>query len=649
MNEVANKETLDSTMPAICRTLLADAADTIIVMGNDFRITWCSNADQTILGRPAEAWEPGSLGELLHPDDQLWFKKKRHEILSEPGATISGKLRVLLPEGEYRTVQLTATNRFDDPEVNGLVLTASPSSSDPREISAKEDVRRAHAAKRQAALLSVLRTEIQSAISNIQTSTAAISLAGGVDMATHLDTIENASTSLHALFHDVVDLSRISTGTMELESVVFSPSHLLDDLVTTFEPGCAQRGLDLELRIHTELPTKLRGDSARLEQALRHLVSSAIDSSPAGTIQIDVSAHDETRIRFQVTDSSGGPHRSLDPGVVDVLPPGRQSSGDADVGTAIALQIVDLMDGSFGYTASDQGTAIWFDVAFGHARRIADRPTTPRPPVPAPPKAAHVLIVDDSDVNRLLAASQLERLGHTYATAVSGQTAIDILTTERFDAVLMDWHMPGMNGLEATRRWRTEHDPDHRLPIITMTASAMAGDRERCLAAGASDYLSKPVSINDLGTMLTRWTQSTTSVDERNQAVRPAEACSLDQSRVASLIADLGDLDVVRSIVQAFLAMVPQYRADAEAAFAIGDNNTVRRCAHTLKSTALMLGIEELAEACIMLEASASMEPKRNRAELDMPVTEFVRCCYRAEVTLTDLGKELAADALQKT
>lgn len=645
MSQDANRETPDQATQAFFRTLLADSADTIFIMGNDFRPTWCSSADNTLLGRPIDTWEAGSLGELVHPGDRAWLEKKRHEVLAESGSTVSGKLRLLLPDGEYRNILLTATNRFDDPKVNGLVVTMTPTLSDAQDVSAKEDIRRAHAAKRQAALLSQFRSKIQSTLGDIKVSTTAISLADGDHSAPYVATIEAASKTLRTLFHDVVDLSRISAGTMELESVVFSPSHLLDDLVTTFEPGCAQRGLDLKLQITNELPVKLKGDPGRLEQALRHLISNAIDSSAAGTIQIDVSALAETRIRFRISDSSGGNQGGLAPGLFNAFPAGGRAARGTDVGTAIALQIVDLMDGSFGYETSDQGTAIWFDVAFDHARRIADRPTTPRPTTPTAANAAHVLIVDDSDVNRLLAASQLERLGHTCATAVSGQAALDILAAERFDAVLMDWHMPGMDGLEATKRWRSEHDPDHRLPIITMTASAMAGDRERCLAAGASDYLSKPVSINDLGTMITRWTQAKPPSAPAPSASPHAEPSSFDQSRVASLIADLGDLDVVRSIVKAFLNMVPQHRSDAEAAFAVGDRNTIRRCAHTLKSTALMLGTDELAEACIVLEAAAGNDPTRDATDLTVPVTEFVRCCNRTEITLAELSTDLEAKA----
>lgn len=644
MNEEASRKTQDQSIPDSVRTLLTDAADTVVIIGNDFRPTFCSSPEGTLFGQSIATWQPGSLGELLHPGDQVWLKKKRHEILSMPDAKVRGRVRVRDGVGGYQNVLLTARNRFHDPAINGLVITVAATRDEAEEGPSKDDVRRASATKRQAELLSQFQSKIQATITGINEATVALAARNDTDAADHVTAIRKATRTLDSLLHDIVDLSKVSTDTMELESVVFSPAQLLKDLVTVFEPSCAQRGLDLELHIENELPSKLKGDPARLEQVLRHLISNAIDVSPSGTVGIDVSLLEETRIRFRISDTSDGSLAGLHPGVFDSFGSTRRTSRDAEAGMAIALQIIELMDGSFGYETGDQGTALWFDVAFGHARRIADRPTTPASSAPRPASSAHVLVVDDSDVNRLLATSQLERLGHTSATAESGLVALDMMVSDRFDAVLMDWHMPGLDGLEVTRRWRAEHDPTHRVPIITMTASAMAGDKERCLDAGASDYLSKPVSISDLGNMLTRWTRPQSLTEETSSPTSDIETSAFDTSRISSLIVDLGDLSVVRSIVSAFRSMVPQYRSDAETALAAVDRVTIRRCAHTLNSTALMLGIDELAEACMTLEAAtAADETKVGAADLALLVREFVRCCDRAELTLAELSEQLEA------
>ncbi len=623
-------------IPDCMRTLMAGIADTVFVLGNDFRPVWCSNADGRLLGRDLDSWQPGTLGESIHPGDQVWLQRKRHEILSSPEAAASGYVRLREGDGSYSTVLLTATNEFDDPEINGIVVTLAPVADQAADSSAGQHDRRSQETSRQDDLLSQLSVEIRSGLATIAESATAISLDANLDSIglTNTATIDSATRTLEALLDDAEDLSKISSGTMQLDSIVFSPSELVDDVAATFAPLCAQNGLDLELCIDAALPQRVFGDPARLSYVLHHLISTAVRTGADGSLRIEANLNADAKIQFRVSDTGAGIRNGFfDPLSTDP----RSGSG---IGLALAMQIVELMDGSLGQETNEQGTTLWFDVELGLARRIEDLPTTPPSTAREVSTSAHILVVDDSDVNRLLATSQLERLGHTFSTAQSGQEALEQLTSSAFDAVLMDWHMPGIDGLEATRRWRAEHDPDHNLPIITMTASAMAGDRERCLEAGASDYLSKPVSITDLGSVLTRWTQpSPSSHAPSTTSTAPAIEAPLlyDQSRVSALIADLGDITVVHSIVEAFRQMVPQYRASAQNALTEGDRNTIRRSAHTLKSTALMLGTSDLAAACITLEAAAT----NDIADLEAPLAEFGRCCDRAELSLAELATDL--------
>lgn len=242
---------------------------------------------------------------------------------------------------------------------------------------------------------------------------------------------------------------------------------------------------------------------------------------------------------------------------------------------------------------------------------------------------ARVLVVDDSDANRQLASAQLKRLGHAISVAQTGREAIDALRKQDFDIVFMDWHMPDLDGLEVIRHWRKEHDPEHLLPIITITASAMVGDRHRCLEAGASDYLSKPVSIEDLRSTIDRWTGLVTPEV-------PAPPTAPDTS-IAALIEDLGAVDVLESVVEAFTSMVPIHRSTATQAHRIGDRATIRRSAHTLKSTAQMLGIAELAHACRVLEEEA-IDPT---VDLDAAMATFNGSCDQAATTLAGLASQI--------
>ena len=445
-------------------------------------------------------------------------------------------------------------------------------------------------------------------------------------------TIALEADALIAMVDGLVDLSKIAAGQMGVTNEVFSPTGVINEIGKRFADESAAKGLDFDIHVDAGVPPAVKGDPQRLRQILMNLVANAVRYTADGFVCVEVTQNPDNSIRFRVRDSGPGIAAEVRSDMFEPFARGQQVDHrpGAGLGLTITKKLVELMDGSLGFETSERGTSFWCDISFGHARRAADVEQTRAPVVMNAPQPAHVLIVDDSDVNRLLAASQLDRLGYTFVEVNSGEEALARMGAEHFDAVLMDWHMPGLDGLEATRQWRSAEQRSSALPIITMTASAMSGDRERCLDAGASDYLSKPVSITDLGAVLAKWT-------------RPAEeppakaAVSYDQRQIDVLVEDLGDVDVVCSILDAFLDMVPQYRTAAEDGLIDGDHRTVRRSAHTLKPTAAMLGALALADACATLEQSAL----DHTVDLQPLVAEFDRRCREAEVDLAALARSL--------
>lgn len=628
-NDEAMPRTLASHVlaPAVIRSLAGRPGDIVFILGNDFRPVWSSNENGFLFGLRTEEWQSGTLSEIIHPDDRAWVRQLRQELLTTADASIRAQVRIEGADGTYSPVLLMATNHFDDPEINGLVVTVRhitanvPTSPDVQH----DEYAGAEAIARQGAQLDKLTSEIRFSVATISESADALSNDASLQPAQrlHAITIGAATQTVEGLLEDLGQVSGPSIEIIDLDPVVFSPSHIVDGVAAAFRPTCAEEGLTLSLRFDDDIPGRVKGDPVRLARVLQHVISSTFVSAVAGSVCVEARAIDNGKLRFWVSDNGRGI-----PAEMPATAHGQAWFGAAS-GLKTAGHLVEQLGGSLFHQTNTEGTAFWFDVMFGHARRTEDLPV--QPPVPTAKATAHVLVVDDSEVNRLLATSQLERLGYTFSTAKGGQEALDLLASRPFDAVLMDWHMPGMDGLDATRQWRAQSDPNHRLPIISMTASAMAGDRERCIEAGASDYLSKPVSITDLGSMLSRWTRTQEPI-EAPDVSRPER-----DSKISALIADLGDIGVVRSIVGAFLGMVPQYRDSASAALDREDRETIRRCAHTLKSTALMLGTGELAEACITLEAAAGTDT----LELVAPLAEFVRCCTEAEAVLLGLAAEL--------
>jgi CheY-like chemotaxis protein/anti-sigma regulatory factor (Ser/Thr protein kinase) len=287
------------------------------------------------------------------------------------------------------------------------------------------------------------------------------------------------------------------------------------------------KGLRLTLDVARGVPGWVRGDSVRLRQVLVNLVGNAIKFTERGGVDLLINRARSGRLRFAVRDTGIG----IDPSSkARLLEPFTQADtsttrrfGGTGLGLAICHQLVQLMGGSLDFTSSPgEGTTFRFELelpaaASGAAPRRApgreqgdvrgNRTSASHPSSrPAPPEGerACILLVDDSEINRIVGRGLLESLGYEVETVSSGAAALDVLRDGRYAAVLMDCLMPEMDGYEATRRIRALDGPERHIPIVALTAAAMAGDRERCLAAGMDDYVSKPLDLDLLDAALAR-------------------------------------------------------------------------------------------------------------------------------------------------
>ena len=218
-----------------------------------------------------------------------------------------------------------------------------------------------------------------------------------------------------------------------------------------------------------------------------------------------------------------------------------------------------------------------------------------------PPVAARVLVAEDNEVNQKVAVRILEKLGYRVEVADNGQEALQACEGTRYDAVLMDGQMPGMDGYEATRRIREREGKGPRLPIIAMTASAMKGDRERCLEAGMDDYVSKPVTPEDLERALRRWVGAPAAPAERAAAEPPSAGGLLDEAVVASLMAVDDDGTLMDEVVATFLKIAP-VRLGAIRRAAKGNAVQLERTAHSFLGSCGNLGCRRMADLCARLE-----------------------------------------------
>jgi len=216
-----------------------------------------------------------------------------------------------------------------------------------------------------------------------------------------------------------------------------------------------------------------------------------------------------------------------------------------------------------------------------------------------------VLLVEDNTINQLVATRMLAKLGYRADVANNGREAIDAITVGAYDAILMDCQMPEMDGYEATRQLRrAETGTGRHLPVIAMTAAAMTGDREQCLAAGMDDYITKPVSVEAIGNILERWIKPSSIRAGERASAGPAERPVLDPDRFGVLRElDAGDGDLLGTIIHEYVNDATRLLASIRAAIAEGDPQTVEQHSHTLKGSSANLGAVGLTEICGKLEA----------------------------------------------
>jgi signal transduction histidine kinase/ActR/RegA family two-component response regulator len=322
----------------------------------------------------------------------------------------------------------------------------------------------------------------------------------------HLQTIQVSGQSLLTLLNDILDFSRLESQRLTVESRPFGITGVVDDCLEIMAPLAAGKGLTLSASIAEGTAQALVGDQHRTRQVLLNLLSNAIKFTAHGKVAVGVSSRSledgRVEVRFSVTDTGdgiAGEDLSLLFGAFQQLDgSSSRQHGGAGLGLAISKRLTDLMGGTITVeTAPERGSTFHFTIVGEPATVPSSRPAEPsRQPRAAGASPMRILLAEDEAINRLVVLDMLEQLGYRADSVASGSEALEKLERETYDVVLMDVQMPGLDGLEATRRIRSTNGD--RLHIIALTAHALSGDRERCLAAGMNDYLSKPVRLNDL-------------------------------------------------------------------------------------------------------------------------------------------------------
>ena len=437
----------------------------------------------------------------------------------------------------------------------------------------------------------------------------------------YLGIVNSSAEALLSIINDILDFSKIEAGQLRMDPHPFLLRDTLGSMLDLPGHQARDKGLALHWSVATDVPDMLFGDSGRLRQMIINLVGNAIKFTAQGEVAIHVSQEPShagcTRLRVAVRDTGIGiptdklerlfkPFSQVDASTT-------REFGGTGLGLTICRQLAELMHGEVGVESTPgHGSTFWFSCEMEPASPAMASPThaitAPAPLLPAQggshgDTAPRVLVAEDNTTNLKLVTVLLERMGYAVTPAVNGREALDLLARERFALVLMDGQMPEMDGYTATTLIRSASSQvlDHDIPVIALTAHAMAGDRERALQAGMSDYVTKPIQAQVLSDTLERWlhrSHSGAAVFPQEE-VTPAPITTPPELPVfdeADLLQRLGnDRETARSIASLFDESAAPCLAELRAGLSHQNLAQARQATQSLKGMAADLGGRHLA------------------------------------------------------
>lgn len=652
--------------------------------------------DDTTLPNAFDEWRL-----RIHSDDQPFVHKTIQSCLDGECSHFEIEHRLRHRDGSYRWI-LSRGSLIRDvygvaARMVGIHIDTTDRKRSEEELRAAKEAAEA-ASKAKSEFLANMSHEIRTPMNGVLGTTELLLNSALTDKQRHLaSTVHRSGRTLLAIINDILDFSKIEAGKLDLECVAFDLVQVLEESLELFMEAGRRKKLQLTQQIDDKVPHYLKGDPVRFRQILMNLLSNAIKFTENGGITLVAEFVSGTtthaQLRFAVTDTGIGIPAAAKVRIFDAFSQADGSTtrryGGTGLGLSIAKQLVGLMGGSiavdsepgrgstFAFTAQFELQPLGSESATPLARYApvptpslapnpAGHPTHPLPSLPEP--AAHVqqqsagriLLAEDSPVNREVAVGMLEQLGYLVEVAENGRQALLATAESRFDLVLMDCQMPEMDGLAATAeiRRRDSGSERGRLPIVALTANAMQGDRERCLAAGMDDYLTKPYTQLQLRETVHKWLSKKAPLVSAPVLINQTTADSRDSTPGTYSVSesaaeaqtpaiDLKALDAIRALQRpnrpnVLASVLRKYldnsRDSVDAlrdALRANDPAGLQAIAHRLKSSSAQLGALGLAARCKDLELMGAsknlIDADRILAELQ---SEYAAACtvFRNEI-----------------
>ena len=509
-------------------------------------------------------------------------------------------------------------------------------------IAAKQKAEEASQAK--SAFLAAMSHEIRSPMNAILGTLELLESSNlGGEMVTLIQTCRTSANWLLSVVNDILDFSKIESGTFSLHPDIFEFNALVYELQGLFFKRAHDKGLMFLMQVDPGIPPMLRGDATRLRQILVNLLNNAVKFTEKGQVQLSVELRSNrdsvVDLLFSVRDTGIG-IRPEDQGKLfrefaQVESGDTRRYGGSGLGLVICKRLVELMGGDMGLESEfGRGSRFWIELplevwrqpssADGNSARLLEPKDIHQP--------AQILLVDDGEANRLVIETFLKRAGHRVVAVGNGQDAVRLAGEQRFDVILMDVQMPVMGGIEATRRIRQLAGPSSGVPIVALTANALAGNQEACLEAGMNAFVTKPISNAALLDVIRPYLPSAReTAPKETLATEKVESVSstLDESLLASLIADT-DEETALMVVSMFFTEAKVHSEKIRKGMSDSDRKLLREESHALRSGAKLIGAAQLAQTLQSLEENCvadndNMEMVKDLARLALAQIDAVR------------------------
>jgi signal transduction histidine kinase/CHASE3 domain sensor protein/AmiR/NasT family two-component response regulator/HPt (histidine-containing phosphotransfer) domain-containing protein len=451
----------------------------------------------------------------------------------------------------------------------------------------------------------------------------------------YTETIQRSAEALLVVVNDILDFSKIEAGKLELEILDFDLDQLISDLGKLTSLSARAKGLQFKQEAPSNWSTHYRTDQGRLRQVLLNLLSNAVKFTHEGVVSFRIlNLYDDefqSRFRFEIQDSGIGIPTEARGRLFQAFTQADTSTtrrfGGTGLGLTISRQLVELLGGAIGYDSEEgEGSTFWIEMMMpkgASLQKHSRENLLELPPLSQALKQKRILVAEDNFVNQKVITGYLSRMGYTADIVSNGLEAISHLAGKKYDIILMDCQMPELDGYETTEVIRGNKSSYQFIPIVAMTANAIKGDRERCLAAGMNDYISKPLKVRDLFAMLERWLANgaearAIALPERAAAKPSAialdEIMDVDTLEGLSLLPGTNGRSLVAELYEGFCEIVPERIQAMKEAVAAHDLKKLGFEAHALKGGAGTLGLKRLCALALVLE-----EAGRGDREEDLP------------------------------